>query len=170
VLELLGAVDLAVEPAEFAGVVAGTGAIWRLPEGAAAGWFGRLGAAETPFHLYGGELILDRLPVTSPKRAVVPPPRMPGIAADPTLTHALELSWSELAGALAALARPPLVGFRLKERYRGAGVPAGAVATTMTLDYHGGERTLTQDEVNAQQAELAAELARRFAVATPEER
>jgi phenylalanyl-tRNA synthetase beta subunit len=44
------------------------------------------------------------------------------------------------------------------------------VATTITFDYHGGERTLTQDEVNALHEALAAELARRFAWAPAEER
>ena len=44
-------------------------------------------------------------------------------------------------------------------------MPPGAVATTITFDYHGGERTLTQDEVNAGHAALGAELERRFGVA-----
>jgi phenylalanyl-tRNA synthetase beta chain len=164
VLDLLGGADAAVEPAELTGVVPGTGAVWRLADGTVAGWFGRLGEAETPFHLYGGELILDRLPATVPRRAVVPPPRLPGIAADLTLTHPLAVTWDELAAAIRGGMRPPLVGFALKERYRGAGVPAGAVATTITLEYHGGERSLTQEEVNERQGELAAELERRFAV------
>jgi phenylalanyl-tRNA synthetase beta chain len=169
-LEAMGAVDLAAAASELPGVVPGTGAHWRDARGEVVGWFGRVAAPEVPFPLFAAELLLDRLPVAATKRGVVAPPRLPGIAADLTLTHALDLAWSELARALDALAEPPLVGFRLKERYRGAGVPDGAVATTITFDYHGGERTLTQDEVNARQAELAAELARRFAWAPAEER
>lgn len=169
-LAALGATEVGCEAAELPGVVPGTGARWLGAAGAAVGWFGRIAAGEVPFPLFAAELRLDRLPVAAPRRAVTPPPRLPGIAADLTLTHPLALTWSELAAALAASARPPLVGFRLKERYRGAGVPAGAVATTVTIDYHGGERTLTQDEVNALHGELAAELARRFAWAPPEER
>jgi phenylalanyl-tRNA synthetase beta subunit len=101
---------------------------------------------------------------------VAPPPRLPGISADLTLTHPVELAWSELARAIASLAAAPLAGFRLKERYQGAGVPAGAVATTIAFDYHGGDRTLTQEEVNERHAALAAELERRFAVAREEGR
>ncbi|MBZ0088911.1 MAG: hypothetical protein K8H90_00890 [Thermoanaerobaculia bacterium] len=63
---------------------------------------------------------------------------------------------------------PLRAGFRLKDRYQGAGVPAGAVATTITFDYHAGERTLAQDEVNERQASLAARLERRFGVARKE--
>ena len=161
-LDLVGAQGLVVEPANFAGVLPGTGARWLLPGGVPAGWFGQLGEADTPFPLFAGELLLDRLPAQAPKHAVVPPPRLPGIAADLTLTHPLAVAWEELATAIRGEMRPPLVGFALKARYRGAGVPAGAVATTVTLEYHGGERTLTQEEVNARQSELAAELERRF--------
>jgi phenylalanyl-tRNA synthetase beta chain len=169
-LEALGAGDVTAAPAELAGVVAGTGAHWRDARGEIVGWFGRVAVSEVPFPLFAAELLLGRLPAAAAKRAVIAPPRLPGIAADLTLTHALDLAWSELARALGELARPPLVGFRLKDRYRGAGVPAGAVATTITFDYHGGERTLTQDEVNALHEALAAELARRFAWAPAEER
>jgi phenylalanyl-tRNA synthetase beta chain len=150
--------------AELPGVVAGTGGEWLAADGAVCGWFGQLGGAETPFALFAAELLVDRLPSASERRAVVPPPRLPGIVADLTLTHSLALAWSELAGAIAALDVPLLAEFRLKERYQGAGVPAGAVATTITFDYHGGERTLTQDEVNATHAALGAELERRFGV------
>jgi len=169
-LEALGAAAVVARPAALPGVVAGTGARWLAADGRILGWFGRLAAVEAPFPLFAAELLLDRLPAEPPRRPVAPPPRLPGIAADSTLTHALDLSWSELERTLRELARPPLVGFRLKERYRGAGVPAGAVATTITFDYHGGERTLTQDEVNARHGELVAELARRFAWAPTEER
>jgi phenylalanyl-tRNA synthetase beta chain len=162
VLDLLGVDDIAIEPAEFEGVAPGTGGVWRCADGTLAGWFGGLGEADTPFLLHAGELILDCLPARAPKRAVEPPPRLPGIAADLTLTHSCAVSWSEIATAIRGEMRPPLVGFALKARYRGAGVPAGAVATTVTLEYHGGERTLTQEEVNARQSELAAELERRF--------
>jgi phenylalanyl-tRNA synthetase beta subunit len=80
------------------------------------------------------------------------------------LTHARELAWAELAAAIAELRRPPLAGFRLKDRYDGPPVPAGAVATTITFEYHGGERTLTQEEVNERHAAIAAELERRHGI------
>ncbi len=172
--EELDAGALVADPAELPGVVPGTGALWRDAHGALVGWFGRLGAAETAFPLFGAELALDRLPAAGAKRPIVAPPRLPGISADLTLTHPLALTWAELRLAIdqAAIDQAAiesggvelLVGFRLKERYQGAGVPAGAVATTITFDYHGGERTLTQDEINRRHAALQAELERRFGV------
>jgi len=161
----LGAAGLAARAAELPGVLDGTGARWLLEDGEPAGWFGRIAAPDTPFEVFAAEIRLDRLPLPGRPRPVAAPSRFPGVTADLTLTHALELSWAELAAAIRTLAVEPLVGFRLKDRYQGEGVPAGAVATTVTFEYNAGERSLTQEEVNDRQAALAAELDRRFAVA-----
>jgi phenylalanyl-tRNA synthetase beta chain len=162
-LDDLGA-EVEVEPAELPGVVSGTGARWRAG-GEVVGWFGTIASADAPQPVHAGELRLDRLAVPAAARPVAAPPRLPGISADLTLVHPLERSWSEIERAVAGARVEHLVGLRLKDRYQGAGVPAGAVATTMTFDYHGGERTLTQEEVNERHGALAAELERRFGLA-----
>ena len=41
-------------------------------------------------------------------------------------------------------------------------MPQGAVNTTIAFHYHGGERQLTQDEVNEAQTALAGALEERF--------
>ena len=169
-LDELGECVPEASPAEFPGIAAGTGGAWRDASGELVGWFGRVESAEVPFPLFAGEISLDRLPAKRARRAVVSPPRLPGISADLTLTHALTLPWSELERAIRAAAGECgavelLAGFRLKERYQGAGVPEGAIATTITFDYHGGDRSLTQEEVNARHAALQAELERRYGVA-----
>ena len=151
--------------AELPGVTSGTGAQWLAPGNLVVGWFGRVERAEVPFELFAGELLLSRLAVEPRPRRVVAPSRLPSVLADLTLTHALELTWSELAGAIAAMPVEHLAGFRIKDRYQGEGVPAGAVATTITFEYNAGERSLTQEEVNERQGRLAAELERRFGVA-----
>jgi phenylalanyl-tRNA synthetase beta chain len=163
--EELGAPGLATRPATLPGVLEGTGAHWLTADGEVVGWFGRLASTETPFELAAAEIRLDRLPVPERPRAVEAPSRFPGVVADLTLTHALEISWAELAAAIRSLGVEHLTGFRLKDRYQGTGVPAGAVATTITFEYNARERSLTQEEVNDRQAALAAELERRFAVA-----
>ncbi len=165
-----GAPPPPVRATELPGVVAGTGGEWLGADGRPCGWFGQLERAETPFPLYAAELVVAALRAGRERRAVEPPPRLPGIVADLTLTHALTLGWAELARAIAEVAVPNLAGFRLKDRYQGGGVPAGAVATTITFDYHGGERTLTQDEVNAAHAALGAALERRFGVSRADAR
>jgi phenylalanyl-tRNA synthetase beta chain len=162
-LEELG-VDAAAEPAELPGVVPGTGARWRAG-GEIVGWSGTIAAADAPQPIHAGELRLDRLAAPPGARPVIAPPRLPGISADLTLVHPLERSWREIERAVAEARVEHLVAFRLKDRYQGAGVPAGAVATTMTFDYHAGERTLTQEEVNERHGALAAGLERRFGLA-----
>ena len=151
-------------PAELPGVVSGTGAEWSL-DGAVVGWLGRVEATAARLPLFAGEAILDRLPAGAARRRVQAPSRVPGISADLTITHSLTVAWAEIAAAIAGVDEPLRAGFRLKDRYQGPGIPDGAVATTITFDYHAGERSLAQDEVNERQTRLAAELERRFGVA-----
>jgi phenylalanyl-tRNA synthetase beta chain len=94
--------------------------------------------------------------------AVEAPSRFPSVAADATITHALSVTWEEITTALAELAPPDLVAYGLKDRYRGQGVPGGAVNTTMYFLYNAGDRSLTQAEVNDRQMALVRELESRF--------
>lgn len=90
------------------------------------------------------------------------PSRFPGIGADFTLTHAVETPWAEIDRTIAENAPEDLVAWKLKVRYRGQGVPEGAVNTTISFHYNAGDRSLTQEEVNARQLGLNQELERRF--------
>ena len=95
----------------------------------------------------GGELLLDGFRVPPHARIVVPS-RYPGIAMDLTLTHALATPWADIAAAVRELAPADLESFGLRVRYQGAGVPAGAVNSTLGFQYASSERSLTQTEVN----------------------
>jgi phenylalanyl-tRNA synthetase beta chain len=148
-------------PGELPGLLAGSSA-WLYARGGErpVGYLGRV-EAEEGFPLYVAEIAADALE-GEVDRAVRLPPRLPGIGADLTLTHALDVPWAEIERKIAALAPPDLASRELANRYRGEGVPEGAVNTTIHFVYNAGDRTLTQDEVNERQAELAAELVRRF--------
>lgn len=154
---------LTLRPARLAGFVEGASAELLDETGVVAGHAGRVEGDETPFPLFAAELALARL-VDGPGRPseVVLPPRLPGIDVDTTLTHRLDTSWSELATAIEAAGIQDLREFGLKDRYRGPGVPTDCVATTIAFRYNAEERSLTQEEVNARHAPLAAELERRF--------
>jgi phenylalanyl-tRNA synthetase beta chain len=153
-----------VAPADLPGVAPGTGALLRFA-GEPIGWFGRLASFDASFELFAAELLVDRLPLAAGRVRVQPPSRFPGIDVDFTLTHPLELAWRELALAISASRVDDLVHFALKDRYQGAGVPPGAVATTVAFHYNAPERSLTQEEVNGRHQLLADELTRRFGVA-----
>lgn len=152
-------------PAEIAGLLPGASAELRI-DGRPVGRLGRLAGEDEPYPLYVAELELAALEVPVEELheafAVEMPPRLPGIEVDLTLTHALDVPWAEIEAAVRREAASELRRFRLKVRYTGEGVPAGAVNTTITFLYHGGERQLTQDEVNRHQEALAAKLVERF--------
>jgi phenylalanyl-tRNA synthetase beta chain len=67
-------------------------------------------------------------------------------------------------GAVKELANDRVETVELQARYTGAGLPADRVRTTLRLVYRHPERSLTQDEVNAAQAELRERLGARLGV------
>ncbi len=149
-----------VRPAELPGLLAGNAAEL-LRDGVGVGYLGRV-AEEEGYPLYVAELATAALAGGNPSLAIVIPSRYPGISADLTLTHALAVTWAEIDGAIRELAPADLVAWDLKVRYRGPGVPEGAVKTTISFFYNARERSLTQGEVNARQLGLNGELERRF--------
>jgi phenylalanyl-tRNA synthetase beta chain len=164
-------VAFVVEPVTRTGFVPGRTGVLRLAQGPQAGrlvgHFGELAAADLVYPLYGAELLTSALVPAGDADRVVPPSRHPGIAVDLTLTHALSVSWQSLAAAVDAVRRPEMVRFALKDRYRGKGVPEGAVNTTVAFYYNADERSLTQEEVNGWHQAMTTELVRRYGWAGP---
>jgi phenylalanyl-tRNA synthetase beta chain len=155
-------VGLDLVAADLVGFQGGRSGEIRLA-GERIGTFGELAIGDAPFPLFACELRTDRLLAAAAVRVrVQPASRFPGIAVDLTLTHALATGWHELATAIEAARAPLLVRFGLKDRYRGKGVPAGAVNTTIGFYYNADERSLTQDEVNDWHRALTAALQERF--------
>jgi phenylalanyl-tRNA synthetase beta chain len=143
--------------------VAGTAAEL-LVDGGVIGFAGRVDEDDGEYPLFAAELATEPFGA-APGHAdltVEAPSRFPGIAADLTLTHALEVPWRKIRSAVESRGVEDLVDFGLKVRYQGEGVPEGAVNTTLYFLYNSPERSLTQEEVNTRQASLAAELERRF--------
>jgi phenylalanyl-tRNA synthetase beta chain len=153
-------VRLEARPAELPGLLAGNSAEL-LRGGRVVGFLGRV-EAEEGYPLYVAEIETAAFAGGDVSLEVVPPSRFPGISADFTLTHALETPWVEIDQAIAGRAPEDLVSWKLKVRYRGPGVPEGAVNTTISFHYNARDRSLTQEEVNARQLDLHRELERRF--------
>jgi phenylalanyl-tRNA synthetase beta chain len=154
---------LEARPATLPGLAPGRAATLHAAGGGeVVGILGQVAESAEGYPLFVAELATAAfLPLPAPAR-VVPPPRVPGIAIDTTLTHALDVPWAALAAAIDERRPAELVEVALENRYQGPGVPAGAVNTTIHFVYHAGERTLTQDEVNERHGALAAHLAERF--------
>lgn len=156
-------VELEARPQTRRGLEPGTSGIWTLAGGSEpVGQFGRLSGHAEQVALFAAELLAGDLPAEIPVGTVRIPSRFPAVIMDLTLTHSLSVSWAELTEAIEALRPSLLADYHLKVRYRGEGVPDGAVATTISLVYQSDERSLTQDEVNEQHLGLLNELERRF--------
>jgi phenylalanyl-tRNA synthetase beta chain len=156
-------VTLEARPKDLSGLLAGSSAELVLPDRGdeVVGFFGRV-AEEEGYPLYIAEVALDGLTGGESNLQVESPSRFPGVSVDLTLTHALATPWAEIARAIGEHAPADLVSWGLKDRYRGPGVPEGAVNTTISFLYNSPERSLTQEEVNERQSALAADLERRF--------
>jgi len=105
-----------------------------------------------------GAAAAERVPTFQPL------PRFPAVTADLTVRHKLSLSYAELAAAVRTAASEWLEAVFPVVRYRGEGVGADEVKTTVRLVYRHPERSLTQDEVNAAHFALMDTLARTLAV------
>ena len=154
------AARLDVRPAVLPGLLEGSTAEL-LRDGEVVGYLGRV-AEEEIYPLYVAEIRLDTLEGGTVSLFVDAPSRYPGVDADFTLTHSLDTPWAEIEAALHELRPEDLVSSQLKVRYRGPGVPEGAVNTTISFLYNARDRSLTQEEVNARQLALSQELERRF--------
>jgi phenylalanyl-tRNA synthetase beta chain len=151
---------LEARPADLPGLLAGNAAEL-LRGGRVVGYVGRV-AEEEGYPLYVAELAMAELGGGDVSLQVEPPSRFPGISTDFTLTHAVEVLWAEIEEVVRTHAPEDLVSWKLKDRYRGPGVPEGAVNTTISFHYNAGERSLKQEEVNARQLALNQELERQF--------
>jgi len=78
--------------------------------------------------------------------------------------HKLTLPYDQLVAAITAAAPEWLEAVSPVVRYRGEGVASDEVKTTVRLTYRHGERSLTQDEVNAAHFALMDRLGRELAV------
>jgi phenylalanyl-tRNA synthetase beta chain len=91
-------------------------------------------------------------------------PRFPSVVADMTVEHSTTLSFAELVASVRELAGEGVESVELAARFLGKELPPEVVRTTLRLVYRHSERSLTQEEVNADQAELREKLAERLGV------
>ncbi len=152
---------LKVRAAELRGFVAGTASEVVVGE-QVVGYLGEIEDDELSFPLYAVELATSALNEAELPEPVQAPSRFPSVDADLTLTHALDVPWSEISSDIAAAEVEYLAEHRLKDRYAGKGVPEGAVNTTIHFLYNAVDRSLTHDEVNERQRALTERLERRF--------
>lgn len=156
-------VGLRFRAADIGGLMEGSSAtILAAGTEEVVGYIGRLAQPEAAQPLYVAEL-QARILEPAGARTIRLPSRFPGIEVDLTLTHALDTAWGEIAREIERAKVADLIEFGLKDRYLGAGIPEGAVNTTVYFLYNADDRSLRQEEVNQRHEALRRHLEERFA-------
>jgi len=163
--------------AEIPGFARGACAVATVPVGGSAAAPAGLGAAvavvglvsrgererrSLPDAVFAAEISVDALPARPREAVFVPYSAFPPIEADLTFAHARDLAWIEIADLIARTGLADLESVRVADRFEKAG--AEKTKTTVRLTFRSPERTLAQDEVNAERDRLARALVERFAV------
>ncbi|MCP4896204.1 MAG: phenylalanine--tRNA ligase subunit beta [bacterium] len=145
------------------------GAILCTAEGTVLGCVGRLSsemAARWDLRqpAYVAELDLEATETDMPLPEFKTMPRFPAVIADMTVEHDQSLSFTDLEASVRELASELVSSVELVTQFSGKGIDPGKVRTTLRFVYRNPERSLTQDEVNAEQETLRQSLAGRLKV------
>jgi phenylalanyl-tRNA synthetase beta chain len=119
------------------------------------GYIGQLHPkAATAFGLGGREVFVAEIDLDSVIERIDPTPfiartpsRQPGASRDLDVVVASDLPFQTVADAAASSGGPLLQSMTLIDVYTGAPLPADRKSLSMRLFYHGGDRTLTDDEI-----------------------
>ncbi len=163
-LALVLGVTFVSRPAAVPGLMEGAAAEISI-EGAddqVVGVLGQVADEDGPYPLFVVEIALDRVGLPTGSLAIQAPSKYPAIAVDMTLTHAVSVVWSDIERTIRDQGASELKEYGLKDRYRGKGVPEGAVNTTLSFLYNSDHRSLSQEEVNNYHDGLARKLEERF--------
>ena len=114
--------------------------------------------------IYVAELDLGAAAAGRPEVRFEELARFPTVTADMTVDHDADLPFATLEGSVRELAGDRVESTDLVVRYAGKGLPDGRVRTTLRLVYRHPERSLTQEEVNQDQARLRDRLSERLGV------
>jgi phenylalanyl-tRNA synthetase beta chain len=114
--------------------------------------------------VYAAELDLEVVTTEPPVVRFEELPRFPAVVADMTVEHSTELSFAELVASVRELAGEHVETVELAARFSGEKLKPELVRTTLRLVYRHPGRSLTQEEVNADQVELRDRLAERHEV------
>jgi phenylalanyl-tRNA synthetase beta chain len=131
-----------------------------VAEGVTVGWFGQLhpreaGARKFKEPVFVGELYLDRLyklPLRKPVAREIS--RFQPVRRDFSLVLDESIGWKTIDGALASLAIPELVDWRVREVFRDARLSQGEYALLLGTTFQAADRTLREEELQDLQARV----------------
>ncbi len=162
--DLKGALEAAADAMRVGGLSFSPDSVRHLREGQAArvelggvavGTLGRLSEEEAARYkfrqpVYVAEVSLTALLGSGERPArYTPLPRYPGVARDVSLVAERRVTFGELRGAVLALGLEECRGVKLVDVYEGANLPEGKRSLTLRVEYRADDRTLRDEEVDA---------------------
>ena len=129
-------------------------------EGLTAGWFGQLHPREAAARklkdaVLAGEIYLDRLyklPLRKPTAREIS--RFQPVRRDFSLVLGQTIRWEQIDNALAALAIPELVDWRVREVFRDARLGMDEYSLLLGATFQAQDRTLREEELQSFQAQV----------------
>jgi phenylalanyl-tRNA synthetase beta chain len=162
--------SLVWKPFSAPAFVPGAAARCETREGTTLGVVGVVGKGERekrrlPEGVSAGEILVDAVPPGVSTVRFRPFSLFPPIVADLSFSLPASIVWESVDAFAREIGLANLESLRLFDRYAGPGVPEGQVKTTVRLTFRSVERTLEQDEVNAERDRLASALREKFGAA-----
>jgi len=159
--------DLAWKVFSAPAFVTGAAARCETKAGVLLGVVGVVGKAERekrrlPDGVSAGEILVDAIPREARAVRFRPFSLFPPVVADLSIALPAAIAWERVDQFARGLGLANLESLRLFDRYTGPGVSEGTVKTTVRLTFRSPERTLEQEEVNAERDRLAAALRTQF--------
>jgi phenylalanyl-tRNA synthetase beta chain len=157
------------KPLVAAAFVAGAAAVCETSEGRLLGVVGVVSEAERerrrlPERVCAGEISVEKIPRERRAARFHPYSAFPPVVADLSFAQPRTIAWESIEEFARSLSLANLESLKLLDRYEGPGVADGEVKSTLRLTFRSPERTLEQEEVNAERDRLAAALRERFGV------
>jgi phenylalanyl-tRNA synthetase beta chain len=160
--------DLRWRPAEVDGLARGSSA-WADVDGEVVAIVGLLAREERekrslPDAAFAGEIVVDRVPTRPRPADFSPHSAFPLVEADLSFAHPRALPWEELARFIRGQNLAALETFGVADRWEGPALGPDRTKTTVRLTFRSAERTLSQEEVNAERDRLVGALKEEFGV------
>jgi phenylalanyl-tRNA synthetase beta chain len=141
----------------------GAGAVFETVDGDPIGVVGLVSRPEREkrklsMPAFAGEIRVDAIPPRRDHARFMPFSPYPPIEADLSFVHERQTTWQAIEDFVRSRRLDDLESVRLVDRYESPTLGQGRVKTTIRLTFRSGERTLEQEQVNAEVARLAADL------------
>jgi phenylalanyl-tRNA synthetase beta chain len=159
--------ELDWEPFDAAAFARGAAALIGIPGGEALGVVGLVSIPELAKRklsepVFAGEIRVEAISRPRDPVRFSPYSDLPPVEADLSFTLPVARSWREIEACVKSPRPENLESVRVVDRYEGPALGEGRIKTTIRLTFRSAERTLAQEEINREVAEIRERLRNRL--------